>query len=202
MNKDELYKDLEQYFLEKGISEGSFKEFSEQRKISRTSLNYYFKNKDYIYTKILSKILKDFEKKFFAIINNEKLSYYERIDVILEMYFNITKKNIKLYPYIQHLNEIEKKVKNKKDVNTDEVIEIIKKICDNFIDITNKEIQNGSININYPKNYLFLIISTCLFPFTTPYIIESVINMSMEEFYEKHYEYMKYILLKEIEILK
>ena len=92
--------------------------------------------------------------------------------------------------------------KNKKDVNTDEVIEIIKKICDNFIDITNKEIQNGSININYPKNYLFLIISTCLFPFTTPYIIESVINMSMEEFYEKHYEYMKYILLKEIEILK
>ena len=93
------------------------------------------------------------------------------------------------------------KVKNKKDVNTDEVIEIIKKICDNFIDITNKEIQNGSININYPKNYLFLIISTCLFPFTTPYIIESVINMSMEEFYEKHYEYMKYILLKEIEIL-
>ena len=92
MNKDELYKDLEQYFLEKGISEGSFKEFSEQRKISRTSLNYYFKNKDYIYTKILSKILKDFEKKFFAIINNEKLSYYERIDVILDMYFNITKK--------------------------------------------------------------------------------------------------------------
>ena len=62
MNKDELYKDLEQYFLEKGISEGSFKEFSEQRKISRTSLNYYFKNKDYIYTKILSKILKDFER--------------------------------------------------------------------------------------------------------------------------------------------
>ena len=71
-----------------------------------------------------------------------------------------------------------------------------------FTDITNKEIQNGNININYPKNYLFLIISTCLFPFTTPYIIESVINMSMEEFYEKHYEYMKYILLKEIEILK
>lgn len=201
MNKDELYRDLEQYFLEKGISEGSFKEFSEQRKISRTSLNYYFKNKDYIYIKILTKILTEFEKKFFAIITDKKLSYYERIDILLDMYFSITKKNIKLYPYIQHLNEIEKKLKNKKDVNADEVIVIIKKICDDFIDITNKEIQDGNISIKYPKNYLFLIISACLFPFTIPYIIEKVINISMEEFYEKHYEYMKYILLKEIEIL-
>ena len=202
MNKDELYKDLEQYFLEKGISEGSFKEFSEQRKISRTSLNYYFKNKDYIYIKILSKILTDFEKKFFVIINDKELSYYERIDLLLDMYFNITKKNIKLYPYIQHLNEIEKKLKNKKDENADEVIKIIKKISDNFIDVTNDEIQVGNISVNYPKNYLFLIISICLFPFTTPYIIEAVINISMEEFYVKHYEYMKYILLKEIEMLK
>ena len=94
MNKDELYKDLEQYFLEKGISEGSFKEFSEQRKISRTSLNYYFKNKDYIYIKILTKILRDFEKKFFTIINNKELSYYERINILLDMYFGITKASL------------------------------------------------------------------------------------------------------------
>ena len=47
-----------------------------------------------------------------------------------------------------------------------------------------------------------LIVSICLFPFTTPYIIESVINISMDEFYEKHYEYMKYILLKEIKVKK
>ena len=37
MNKDELYLELEKYFLEKGISDGSFKEFSEQKNISRTS---------------------------------------------------------------------------------------------------------------------------------------------------------------------
>ena len=113
MNKDELYLELEKYFLEKGISDGSFKEFSEQKNISRTSLNYYFKNKDYIYNKILEKIIKAFEKDFNNLIEDETKSYSERIELFLDAYFKITRKNIKLYPYIQHLNQIEKNLKNK-----------------------------------------------------------------------------------------
>lgn len=202
MNKDELYQELEQYFLEKGISEGSFKEFSEKKNISRTSLNYYFKNKGYIYSKILGKILGSFEIEFNKIMSDSSVTYYNRIDAFLDEYFNITKKNIKLYPYIQHLNEIEKNLKNNNDTNTENLIEIIKRICDKFIDVTNEEIEKGNIKVEYPKNYLFLIISICLFPFTTPYIIEAVINISMDEFYKKHYEYMKYILLKEIQVIK
>lgn len=201
MNKEELYQELEQYFLEKGITEGSFKEFSEKKKISRTSLNYYFKNKGYIYAKILGKILGNFEIEFNKIMSDSSLTYYNRIDIFLDEYFNITKKNIKLYPYIQHLNEIEKNLKNNDDVNTGNLIDIIKRMCDKFIDITYEEIEKGTIKLEYPKNYLFLIISICLFPFTTPYIIEAVINISMDEFYKKHYEYMKYILLKEIQVI-
>ncbi|MBP9477500.1 MAG: TetR/AcrR family transcriptional regulator [Sebaldella sp.] len=202
MNKDELYLELEKYFLEKGISDGSFKEFSEQKNISRTSLNYYFKNKDYIYNKILEKIIKAFEKDFNNLIEDETKSYSERIELFLDAYFKITRKNIKLYPYIQHLNQIEKNLKNKNAESVDEVIKTIKKISDKFVDVTNEEIKKGNIELEYPKNYLFLIVSICLFPFTTPYIIESVINISMDEFYEKHYEYMKYILLKEIKVKK
>lgn len=202
MNKDELYLELEKYFLEKGISEGSFKEFSEQKNISRTSLNYYFKNKDYIYNKILEKIIKAFEEDFNKLIEDESKSYSERIELFLDAYFKITRKNIKLYPYIQHLNQIEKNLKNKNAESIDEVIKTIKKISDKFVDVTNDEIKKGNIELEYPKNYLFLIVSICLFPFTTPYIIESVINISMGEFYEKHYEYMKYILLKEIKVKK
>ena len=202
MNKDELYLELEKYFLEKGISEGSFKEFSEQKNISRTSLNYYFKNKDYIYSKILEKIVKAFEKDFDKVIEDKSKTYSERIEIFLDAYFKITKKNIKLYPYFQHLNQIEKNLKNKNAESVDEVIKTIKKISDKFVDVTNEEIKKGNIELEYPKNYLFLIVSICLFPFTTPYIIESVINISMDEFYEKHYEYMKYILLKEIKVKK
>ena len=202
MNKDELYLELEKYFLEKGISDGSFKEFSEQKNISRTSLNYYFKNKDYIYNKILEKIIKAFEKDFNNLIEDETKSYSERIELFLDAYFKITRKNIKLYPYIQHLNQIEKNLKNKNAESVDEVIKTIKKISDKFVDVTNEEIKKGNIELEYPKNYLFLIVSICLFPFTTPYIIESLINISMDEFYEKHYEYMKYILLKEIKVKK
>ena len=202
MNKDELYLELEKYFLEKGISDGSFKEFSEQKNISRTSLNYYFKNKDYIYNKILEKIIKAFEKDINNLKEDETKSYSERIELFLDAYFKITRKNIKLYPYIQHLNQIEKNLKNKNAESVDEVIKTIKKISDKFVDVTNEEIKKGNIELEYPKNYLFLIVSICLFPFTTPYIIESVINISMDEFYEKHYEYMKYILLKEIKVKK
>ena len=93
-------------------------------------------------------------------------------------------------------------MKNKNAESVDEVIKTIKKISDKFVDVTNEEIKKGNIELEYPKNYLFLIVSICLFPFTTPYIIESVINISMDEFYEKHYEYMKYILLKEIKVKK
>ena len=202
MNKDELYLELEKYFLEKGISEGSFKEFSEQKNISRTSLNYYFKNKDYIYSKILEKIVKAFEKDFDKVIEDKSKTYSERIEIFLDAYFEITKKNIKLYPYFQHLNQIEKNLKNKNSGNINEVIQTIKRICDKFIDITNDEIEMGNIELMYPKNYLFLVTSICLFPFTTPYTIEAVINISMDEFYQKHYEYMKYILLKEIKVKK
>ena len=47
-------------------------------------------------------------KDFNNLIEDETKSYSERIELFLDAYFKITRKNIKLYPYIQHLNQIEK----------------------------------------------------------------------------------------------
>ena len=56
MSSEAFCLELEKYFLEKGISDGSFKEFSEQKNISRTSLNYYFKNKQDLLLNLLRQI--------------------------------------------------------------------------------------------------------------------------------------------------
>jgi len=165
-----------QVFHEKGFNGARMQEIADLAKVNKAALHYYFSTKKDLFKQVFQTSFADLFSSFNTLLNDD-LPILDKLDLLIESYFDFALDNIKNIKFI--LSSI------------DNNINIIKENISrhnagmNFFDkIFNEleiEMEAGTIKYYNPRHLLVNVISMCIFPFIGQPIIIEVNHFSENE---------------------
>jgi AcrR family transcriptional regulator len=163
-------------FLEKGFQGATMRDIAERANINKGLLHYYFKSKKILFVEAFRSIMVEFFPKMEKVINSRR-SFFNKIELIVDIYIELLNKNPKLSPFI--VNEI--------NYNRDIFFELIGSIGfipDNLI--INRFIlrgieENDLKNID-PLQFVLNGLSLIIFPFLIKPVVVNIENISNDEY--------------------
>jgi AcrR family transcriptional regulator len=80
-------------FEEKGFERTKNKDIADEAGINPALLNYYFRSKEKLFDAILIDKIQTFFGVLFPILNDPKVTLYDKIDILVDKYFKLLKEN-------------------------------------------------------------------------------------------------------------
>lgn len=162
-------------FIRKGLDGATMQEIADEAHISRTSLHYYFRNKDKLFEIIFSESLNKLTPKFNMIIDMQ-VPLFKKIEFFVENYLNILIENPSLPSLIVH--ELSR--------NPQSIVDILKtkgiKLDKLMIQIQIEKMQ-GTLSDFSITQFITNIISLCVFPFLVkPLLDDFLFDNDHEQF--------------------
>lgn len=182
-------------FIRKGLDGATMQEIADEAHISRTSLHYYFRNKDKLFEIIFAESLNKLTPKFNEIVDTP-VPIFKKIEAFVENYLKVLADNPTLPSLIVH--ELSRNPKSIIDILVTKGVKLDKLVIQIEIEklqgIIRKDISLTHFVVN--------IISLCVFPFLAkPLLDEFLFEHNSEEaaiFMEERKKIISEMLVKSI----
>lgn len=157
-------------FEEKGFERTKNKDIADEAGINPALLNYYFRSKEKLFNAILIDKSQTFFGLLFPILNDPNVDLFDKIDIIVDKYFNLLKENPHLAFFLMH------ELQNN-ETNFSIILKKLPKLEDISIIQQFKEV-NPSVN---PIQFMINLMSITIFPFMVANAISAYSLFNKEE---------------------
>jgi AcrR family transcriptional regulator len=143
--------------LRRGIDVTTMGQIADEAGISRTSLNYYFKDKNQLYLKVIDNLENKIIPGISRIVFDENLSLLEKVDMFIDEYIELIKQNPMVPPFI--LEEVRR--------NPNLMETFIKRrnlIFEKLSEQIDQEVAQGKINPIQLSDLFVNVMALCAFP--------------------------------------
>lgn len=158
-------------FTEKGFAGTRTRDIAEEAGINLALLNYYFRSKEKLFEQVMKVKMVLLFGQIVPILTNEKTNLEEKIDLVINKYFEILSKNPNLPLFV--LSEMQKKNSEVKSIIP------VNKIFKNSVIL--KQIKERKPELN-PSHFLINFLSMTIFPFITKPVFNTFDLMNETEF--------------------
>ncbi len=175
-------------FLRKGLAETTMQDIANEAGISRTSLHYYFRNKDKLFETFFTEAINNTIPKINETIN-KSIPLTEKIVEIANNYLDLLHLNEQLPGFVA--TEIQR--------DPTAIIEFIKEKSQviNFTSVReqiNQEVAEGKIRPFEISQLVLCVASLCLFPFICRPIIDTFLLTEKQETFDSFIEDRKKVV--------
>lgn len=164
-------------FIERGYTETSMSEIAARVGINRPALHYYFRTKDKMFQAVFGSIVSSILPKVFDTLLRKSTPIAERIEAIIDAYYELFNNNPKLPMFIL------------RELHRDPKLLIHTALELNIMDTGQKvftslqeEIDEGKLKNVSPQFILFNFYSLLTFPFLTKDVLTIVFDIDDENF--------------------
>jgi TetR/AcrR family transcriptional regulator len=181
-------------FIEKGLESTSMQDIADEAHISRTSIHYYYHNKEMLFEAIFDGVLQEFVPQLHSILRSN-CSIIEKIEQLVDNYTYMLQNNSLLPRFM--IVEVQRDPKH--------VLSLLAKKVNEQIDISevvyqlDNEIKAGRIRpIDFP-HLLIMFYSLCVFPFLAQPLFNEMYAFDNEksfQFIEKQKDISKELIRK------
>lgn len=169
-----------QVFIRKGYDGTRMADIAEEAGINKALLHYYFRSKENLFEKVFFQYSNKVIPNLDALIENKELNIFDKIEKFVSIYidFLIENPNIPIFIF----SEIHKNpailLNRLKDPNSPIKMPNIHHLVWQFAE----EAAKGKIKMTNPFHLLVNIVSMCIFPFIGRPMMQTVLNMSNDDF--------------------
>jgi TetR/AcrR family transcriptional regulator len=162
-------------FHVKGLAGARMQEIADEAKINKAMLNYYYRSKDKLFESVFKEAAQNFFPKVFQMINSD-LPLFEKIESFVDGYLTFLQKNMCVPGFI--INELAQNPQRLKEFFIEHEIKPPAAFLKQISDATDA----GEIIPIDPTALVLNILSLCIFPVVAKPIIETVFNLSEEQY--------------------
>ncbi len=177
-------------FIQKGFEDTTMCDIAEQAKVNRSTLHYYFPNKDVMFRAVFSSIVEELKPRLNEIMASEK-PLMERLSLVVDEYFERFLENPQIPGFF--ISEIQRDVDHfiatARELHYDKLFSMVR-------DALNTEMQEGRLK-KVPMYMVFTAFyGNIAFPFITKNLFVSWFDMNEAEYRAMIMEWKKYLLFQ------
>ena len=177
-------------FIQKGFEDTTMCDIAEQAKVNRSTLHYYFPNKDVMFRAVFSSIVEELKPRLNEIMASEK-PLMERLALVVDEYFERFLENPQIPGFF--ISEIQRDVDHfiatARELHYDKLFSMVR-------DALNTEMQEGRLR-KVPMYMVFTAFyGNIAFPFITKNLFVSWFDMDETEYRTMIMEWKKYLLFQ------
>ncbi len=177
-------------FIQKGFEDTTMCDIAEQAKVNRSTLHYYFPNKDVMFRAVFSSIVEELKPRLNEIMASGK-PLIERLSLVVDEYFERFLENPQIPGFF--ISEIQRDVDHfiatARELHYDKLFSMVR-------DALNTEMQEGRLK-KVPMYMVFTAFyGNIAFPFITKNLFVSWFDMNEAEYRAMIMEWKKYLLFQ------
>ncbi|MDZ7647776.1 MAG: TetR family transcriptional regulator [Cytophagales bacterium] len=179
--EDRILEAAMKVFTRKGFAAARTEEIAKEAGINRALLHYYYRDKQTIFNLIFETRFKEFFKGLFVIFESDNITLFEKIERMVNHEITTLIKHPHLARFV--ITEIAQQPElllehgAKLGINP-------RLLISEFEKQVNAEIKQGTIRPIQGRQLLINIMSLCIYPFVASPVIQTMMSLREEEFYE------------------
>ena len=171
----------EALFLKQGFAQTTTKQIAQRAGCNQALLHYYYRTKDNLFVQIFEEKVK-FIATHFLDINLTAQTLEERISQMVELHFELFRKNPRLVPFL--LKEVLSDPVRVAPI-LDKIKQYMVKIFGKIDEALHEEIENGAARPVSTLNVILTLVSLDMAPFIIAPVLQRVLDLTDEQLDEQ-----------------
>lgn len=171
----------EALFLKQGFAQTTTKQIAQQAGCNQALVHYYFRTKDNLFVQIFEEKAK-FIATHFLDINSTAQTLEERISQMVELHFELFRKNPRLVPFL--LKEVLSDPVRVAPI-LDKIKQYMVKIFGKIDEALHEEIEKGAARPVSTLNVILTLVSLDMAPFIIAPVLQRVLDLTDEQLDEQ-----------------
>ena len=176
-----ILKAAEELFLEQGFEQTTTKQIAQRAGCNQALLHYYYRTKDNLFVQIFEEKVK-FIATHFLDINSTAQTLEERISQMVELHFELFRKNPRLVPFL--LKEVLSDPVRVAPI-LDKIKQYMVKIFGKIDEALHEEIEKGAARPVSTLNVILTLVSLDMAPFIIAPVLQRVLDLTDEQLDEQ-----------------
>lgn len=176
-----ILKAAEELFLEQGFEQTTTKQIAQRAGCNQALLHYYYRTKDNLFVQIFEEKAK-FIATHFLDINSTAQTLEERISQMVELHFELFRKNPRLVPFL--LKEVLSDPVRVAPI-LDKIKQYMVKIFGIIDEALHEEIEKGAARPVSTLNVILTLVSLDMAPFIIAPVLQRVLDLTDEQLDEQ-----------------
>lgn len=176
-----ILKAAEELFLEQGFEQTTTKQIAQRAGCNQALLHYYYRTKDNLFVQIFEEKAK-FIATHFLDINLTAQTLEERISQMVELHFELFRKNPRLVPFL--LKEVLSDPVRVAPI-LDKIKQYMVKIFGEIDEALHEEIEKGAARPVSTLNVILTLVSLDMAPFIIAPVLQRVLDLTDEQLDEQ-----------------
>ena len=176
-----ILKAAEELFLEQGFEQTTTKQIAQRAGCNQALLHYYYRTKDNLFVQIFEEKVK-FIATHFLDINLTAQTLEERISQMVELHFELFRKNPRLVPFL--LKEVLSDPVRVAPI-LDKIKQYMVKIFGIIDEALHEEIEMGAARPVSTLNVILTLVSLDMAPFIIAPVLQRVLDLTDEQLDEQ-----------------
>lgn len=176
-----ILKAAEELFLEQGFEQTTTKQIAQRAGCNQALLHYYYRTKDNLFVQIFEEKAK-FIATHFLDINSTAQTLEERISQMVELHFELFRKNPRLVPFL--LKEVLSDPVRVAPI-LDKIKQYMVKIFAKIDEALHEEIEKGAARPVSTLNVILTLVSLDMAPFIIAPVLQRVLDLTDEQLDEQ-----------------
>lgn len=176
-----ILKAAEELFLEQGFEQTTTKQIAQRAGCNQALLHYYYRTKDNLFVQIFEEKAK-FIATHFLDINSTAQTLEERISQMVELHFELFRKNPRLVPFL--LKEVLSDPVRVAPI-LDKIKQYMVKIFGKIDEALHEEIEKGAARPVSTLNVILTLVSLDMAPFIIAPVLQRVLDLTDEQLDEQ-----------------
>lgn len=176
-----IFKAAEELFLEQGFEQTTTKQIAQRAGCNQALLHYYYRTKDNLFVQIFEEKVK-FIATHFLDINSTAQTLEERISQMVELHFELFRKNPRLVPFL--LKEVLSDPVRVAPI-LDKIKQYMVKIFGKIDEALHEEIEKGAARPVSTLNVILTLVSLDMAPFIIAPVLQRVLDLTDEQLDEQ-----------------
>ena len=172
-----ILKAAEELFLEQGFEQTTTKQIAQRAGCNQALLHYYYRTKDNLFVQIFEEKAK-FIATHFLDINLTAQTLEERISQMVELHFELFRKNPRLVPFL--LKEVLSDPVRVAPI-LDKIKQYMVKIFGKIDEALHEEIEKGAARPVSTLNVILTLVSLDMAPFIIAPVLQRVLDLTDEQ---------------------
>lgn len=172
-----ILKAAEELFLEQGFEQTTTKQIAQRAGCNQALLHYYYRTKDNLFVQIFEEKAK-FIATHFLDINSTAQTLEERISQMVELHFELFRKNPRLVPFL--LKEVLSDPVRVAPI-LDKIKQYMVKIFAKIDEALHEEIEKGAARPVSTLNVILTLVSLDMAPFIIAPVLQRVLDLTDEQ---------------------
>jgi TetR/AcrR family transcriptional regulator len=176
----------EEVFLAEGYAGARMQHIADKAGINKAMLHYYFRSKDKLFELVLKHKMKQFIPQITNTLQDEHISFLDKIDRFVMLYLEILRKNPAIPLFI--LSTMNR--------NPSLTVHFKQEVGKTLVAVMTAEMQKGNIRSVNPHQFMLTLVGMCIFPFLARPVFVGIFDLGAEAYdkiiAERHLHVMQY----------